>query len=282
MDALRRLREGERVHLLRGRRAFAAGDYEAAREAFQRAVEAEPGSAGARVDLSAALSELGRVDEALAELRTAVALEASGTAAHFTLALLLARRGDRFGAIHHLRLVLAAEPGDEAARLQLAGLLREAGLTDEALAELARVRSENPASEAAWLEEAAVLARAGRPREALDRLEQAHALWPESGFVAHALARALAGSAELELRDGERALELARWVVERAHTVDHAETLAMALAEAGRFEKAAALQEQVVGQLEGGASPERLAVAREHLEAYRRGEAVREPWRRAG
>jgi tetratricopeptide (TPR) repeat protein len=257
MDALRRLREGERVHLLRGRRAFAAADFEAAREAFQRAVEAEPGSAGARVDLSAALSELGRFDEALAELRRAVVLEPSGATAHFNLALLLARRGERFGAIHHLRLVLAAEPGDGAASLQLARLLGEEGLTDEALAELARARSENPASEAAWLAEAALLARAGRPREALDRLEQAHARWPESGHAAHALARVLAGSPQVQLRDGERALGLAQRVFEAHSSVEHAETVALALAELGRCGEAAGWQRRAVAAVrEAGAGEE--------------------------
>ena len=54
----------------------------------------------------------------------------------------------------------------------------------------------------------------------------------------------------------------------------------MALAEAGRFDDAAALQQQVVEQLAAGAAPAPpLERARARLATYRRGEAVRAPWR---
>lgn len=281
---------------------------------FRKAHQIDPGDSASHVAWAKALAALGERDRALSELDALLARSPGMPEALVVRGIVQAQLGRDGAAEESFRA--AAANGSSEGWLELGLLLERQDRAVEAEASYREAARETPDRPEPWERLASVLARQGRFAEAAeafasalaaspDRLEariggslalllagepgEARALLedglerqPESVPLSHLLARVLAASADPATRDGERALELARWVVERAHTVDHAETLAMALAEAGRFEEAAALQEQVVGQLEGGASPERLAVAREHLEAYRRGEAVREPWRRAG
>ena len=60
-------------------------------------------------------------------------------------------------------------------------------------------------------------------------------------------------------------------------TLDHAETLAMAFAELGRFDEARSWQEQVVQEATRRSDPH-LELRRSRLETYRRNEPVRSPW----
>ena len=59
VDQLLLLKEGERVHLVRGRLAFASGRYQEAADEFGAAVAADPRSARALVNLGTALAQLG-------------------------------------------------------------------------------------------------------------------------------------------------------------------------------------------------------------------------------
>ena len=84
------------------------------------------------------------------------------------------------------------------------------------------------------------------------------------------------------IRDGARALELARRVFEQQQSIDHAETIAMALAEVGNFAEAVEWQQQVVEQRRRQGAGARLEASRGYLELFRQGEGVRAPWMEGG
>ena len=132
-----------------------------------------------------------------------------------------------------------------------------------------------PGNEQARLAEATALVLANRPAEAVRRLEEAVAALPDSLDLADTLARLLAASGAAELRNGPRALALAERLFERQPSLRQAETLAMALAETGRFAEAAGWQERIVAEAERLQDAALLARARETLAAYRRGEPYR-------
>ena len=81
---------------------------------------------------------------------------------------------------------------------------------------------------------------------------------------------------EDSLRNGEGALEAARAVFRQNPGLETAQTVAMALAELGRFSEAADWQRRLLDQLRGNGTPPPEVT--ERLEAYERGEAVRAPW----
>ncbi len=270
IDGLAKLVTGERVHLLRGRAAFGAGRYGEAIEAFRQAVEADPSSISARVNLGSALGQAGDIEGAVQEYRRVLVLAPANPTALFNLGALLRRTGDLEGALELLREAERYEPRDTGIALELGDALRQAGRSEEALGRFRRVVEIDPASEPARLAEVRELLVQGRFAEARERLEEGGKALPASASLASALARLLAGSPDLSLRDGARATELALAVYRARMSPYDAETLALALAEQGRCEEAASWQQQVVDEVRDTVPAERLGELEAALESYRR------------
>lgn len=276
------LQRGERVFILRGRMAYGAGRYAQAAEAFREAIAARPEAARARVNLAAALAQLGDADGAIAELRQAIELEPDNATALFNLGRMLVFRGELAEAKSALERAVELAPGDLEARLELAQLLRRGGEWEPALEHFRAVLESAPLDEEAKHGEAVALTELGRYREAIEALEDALSQLPRQGRWAHDLAQLLAGVPDSDLRDGERALYLARNVHRAQPTVRSAQTLAMALAETGDCTAAADVQRQAIDQIvrEGGdealASPVTQQMVRT-LTHYRRSDPCRYP-----
>jgi len=277
LAAMEQLERGSVSHILRGRRAFRAGRHEEAAQAFRQALEANPESVPARVNLATALVPLGYPERAMELNQEAVELDPGNAAAHYNLGVLYANQADYEEAIGHFRATLEANAEDVAARVALARALRATGDDLAALAELEHAVATDPATEAARFEEAAVLVQLGRYAEAVERLEAALEVMPNEGRLIHALARLLAGSPDPELRDGPRAVELASQVVQVAPSPGHALTLAMALAQDGRCEEAAAMQRQVIEVFEKNGETERVAELQAGLGRYEAGPPCQPP-----
>ena len=139
VDGLRDLITGERVYLARGKVAFDAKRYVDAVTEFRKAVAAKPDSVTARINLGAALSQVGDVNGAVEQFEEALRLEPGRVNAHYNLAVLLARQNKHEQAITHLRSALRVDENDLNARLLLAQEQKNAGRPDESLAEYARL-----------------------------------------------------------------------------------------------------------------------------------------------
>ena len=205
------LQRGEAVHLLRGRRAFAAERYEDAVQAFQSAAEAAPRSARVRVNLSAALAALGDNESAIVELEAALSLDPDNATAHFNLASLLMLAENTDAAAEHLAATVRLDPADGQAALALA-----------------RIRAQQ-----------------GRHDQTLALLESAVAAGTNSGAT-QALSRYLASCAAPCERNGGRALELAIADFQDIRSALHAETVALAFAALGRCSEATRWQRTAV------------------------------------
>ncbi len=200
VDDLRTLVRGERLLVIHGRRAYEAGQFQEAAALLRRAVEAAPDSVPARL----------------------------------TLGLSLAQLGDGDGALVHLRAAFARAPGDGAVGGALIGALVRFERADEAIAVLGQVRTAVPDDEQTLLGLVLLLAHRARYREAVALLEDGYRRFPERVLTATTLARLLSSSPDPQVRDGRRALELATAVYAVSTTGADAETVALALAEAGR------------------------------------------------
>ena len=171
------------------------------------------------------------------ELERALALEPANPA-------LRVRLGE---AVELLAAAVARDPDDMRARLAFAGVLGRSGQPDQALAEYARVPEGDPAEPDAAFGAAMNLVRLERYDEARARLERAAEDYPgrRSRFT-HPLARLLAAAPDDGVRDGDRALAIVEGLAETEQSLLLGETLAMALAEVGRFGEAATVQRDLI------------------------------------
>jgi len=268
VDGLQDLIKGERVHLSRGKLAFEAQRYAEAAGEFRKAVAAKPDSVTARMNLGAALTQLGDLQGAAEQFEEALRIEPGKVNAHYNLAVVLASQNKHGETIIHLHSALNVDPNDLNARFLLASELVKSGRLDEALVEFSRVVQADPNNEGALLEQAKLLHRKGQFKQALDGLEKGHAQYPQKGRTAVMLAYLLAASPQFELRNGVRALDLAQRIYKATSALQHGALVAMALAEIGRCSEAAEWQRRMIIAAEQESNTDLLPKLRARLKLY--------------
>lgn len=277
VDGLQELVQGERLFLSRGKLAFEAQRYADAVVEFRKAVEAKPDSVTARVNLGAALSQVGDLKGAAEQFTEAIRLDPGRANAHYNLAVLLARENKHEDAIGHLRSALNVDAADVTARLLLAQELLKAEQIDQSLAEYSRVVQADPNNEAALLEFAKLLYRKKQYKQALEAIEKGHAQYPQKGRTVVMLAYLLTTSPELQSRNGTRAAVLAQNVYKATGASQHGALVAMALAEAGRCNEAFEWQRQAIATGEKQGNTDLLAKLKADLKLYEGVQICRPP-----
>ncbi len=260
-----------RVHATGGRYAAAAAVY-------RRVLERQPGSVQARLHLGVALARQGLLAESREQLDQVLELDAADpekARAWSQIAALAAGRGSPEEAVRHYERAIRLAPELAEAHFGLANLLGSLGRLQQAGAAYRRVLELEPDNQPARLGEATALVLDHRYAEARRRLEEGLARRGDDPRLAHTLARLLATCPDAAVRDGARALELATAVFEADRSIDSGETVAMALAEVGRFEEAADWQRRLLAEAEKIGQVDLVARLRHNLEKYERREPAR-------
>jgi tetratricopeptide (TPR) repeat protein len=216
------------------------GDFGRALEAFERLIELLPRDARGYLGRGRTQEARGDLEQAAADYSTAIDLQPDGGAGYVPRARVRQKQGRTDDALADLSEHLRLYPDDPMARLFRSELHR--GRKDFAAA--------------------------------LDDLNAAHRAAPDDPQVCNNLAWLLATCADARLRDGPRAVALARQACQ-ATDWKHPYclgTLGAALAETGAFEEAIRWQEQAIDQY----PEEEKAAGRERLERYRAGQPHRE------
>ncbi|MSR61466.1 MAG: tetratricopeptide repeat protein [Planctomycetes bacterium] len=245
----------------------ARGEVAGARTAYEEALAIRASYAPALYGLGLLEQEHGDAERALALYRRASEALPGLAAAQLNLGMLLAERGDEVEAAQAFERVLELFPEHPDAHYDLALLLLLHRQYEPAAEHLEAAVRANPGAAAAWEKLGEVREAQGEHRAALAALERALAD-PTRTNAARLAAWILASAAEDELRDPQRALELARRAVQATQRRDPPtlEALAAALAAGGDFERAVAVQEEALRLL----PPNQQGAARERLELYRR------------
>jgi tetratricopeptide (TPR) repeat protein len=278
MDEVRGLIGGPMLWADRGAEAYVAGNWDVAVRAFTRAVDGAPEVARMRVNLAAALFRTGDAEAAKRTYEEALALDPASSRALYGLGALLENAGDDHGAIERYRAALAAEAGYPPAHLRLGETLRRLGRHEEALPHYAAVLEVDPRQAAARLGRVMSLVRLGRWADARDDLAEAIAVLPDQPAFAHALARVLVSAPDDSVRDAARAMQLLGPLARNDRSTDLAETIAMAMAESGRFDEAIEWQRRAIDVAREAGHESAAATMRSNLARYERGEACRLPW----
>lgn len=264
------------AHFRLGRVLAGQSRYAEAVSELARAVELDSEHMAARLDLGKLLAAMGQIAPALehyAHILRAAQDEALRAGAYIARAAIWRRQNSVDRAIDDLRRATALEPEWIEPELRLADLLRSEGSLPDSLALYRADLEKQPDQAAARRGEAAVLIEQGRYDEALRRLQEALRAVPEEPALMGLLARLLATCPDDNLRDGPRAAQLAEASWRSQSTFEHAETLALALATAGRLDDALRLLKQLIESAAKNA-PESVPRLRQHLATLEDGRLV--------
>ena len=272
--------ESAAAYEIRGIGALERGQWPDAAAHFRRGVELEPGKASLRHRLATALFLQGDAAAAMEQLQEVLRLAPDFAKAHYSLGVILASNGRMPEAIERFSAAVRYDPDYVEARLVLADTLRGNGRPEASLAHYERVLATDPRVAEARLGHALALVRLGRHREARNRLAEDARIHPDRAEFAYALARVLAAAPEDRVRDGRRALEIMQALPEDQRRADFGETMAMAFAEAGRYEDAAAWQRDAIAEAARSGNTDLAASMAGNLKLYEAGRPSRTPWRR--
>jgi tetratricopeptide (TPR) repeat protein len=251
---------------------------------LRRAIELRPDFSDAHFNLAILLGRRGERAEAERHLARAAQIDPDHLPTRVLWARVLAEQGKREQAIVELERVLeldAATPGahDALVTIERADAQEHARAGDfgRAAEQFDRLVVLAPEDAQAHLGRGMTLVLAGSYARAREALEASLERLPDHAALGDLLARLLATCPDASIRDGARAVAMAARVVAVEPSVDHSETLAMALAEAGRWDEAVALQRRVLAEekASGGTTSDRRA---RWLALYEQRQPVRAPW----
>lgn len=262
----------------RGIRALEAKDWTAAVTWFRRGLTLAPENAALHHRLGAALNMTGDRGAARQAFLEAVRLSPEQFLAFYSLGVLDQEDGRHADAIGRFTAAIAIRPTYVEARLRLASSLRRTARAADALAEYRRVLADEAGHAEARIGEAMTLAQLGRDRDAVTALERAHEAAPESVVFTHGLARLLVTAADARVRDGRRAKMLVDALVQQGRTLDLGETMAMTLAELGEFDRAVAVQRDLLTAAERAGLPAVVRRIAGNLARYEARRPCRTPW----
>ena len=267
------------TRLLYARVLSQRGDHAGAIRELEEVLRVDPASVEARMalaeleamtgDLAAAKLQLERV------IASADAADRDRARAHQRLALL--PRTPPVEVEAHLRAAAELEPSSVEARGALAERLAQSGRFDQAAAELERLIEIAPDDPRPRVGLATTLVLAGDYSRARAALDEGSRRFPDNLPIQQLLAQVLATCPDAALRDGTRAVKIAQGLVERQLSIDHVETLAMALAEVGNWDEATLWQRRAI-EREAATGADTTA-SRRRLELYEAKRPVREPWK---
>jgi tetratricopeptide (TPR) repeat protein len=262
-----------------GIRALDRQDWNEAAAQFRRGLGLEPENASLRHRLGTALFMKGERAAARAEFERILSTSPEFARAHYSLGVLEAGEGRHAEAVQYYAAALRHQPDYVEARLRWAASLRALQRPGESLDQYDRVLAVNPANVEARIGEALALVQLRRYADARDRLAEAVNAYPQERAYAHALARLLAAAPDDRVRNGSRALALVQEVLRNQQpTPDVGETMAMALAEMGRYPEAIAIQKDLIAGGQKAGAREIVRRLQNNLQRYERGEPCRTPW----
>jgi tetratricopeptide (TPR) repeat protein len=251
-----------------------AQKFDEAMDSFNKAIEIAPQSPMAFTHRARVRAMKGDMPAALSDVEQALKLQPGSVLALQLRASLLGSQGKFDAALNDLNTLRRAMPDNGDLLLQIAALHLAAKQPHKAIATYDHAIEISPKLAAAFRGRADAHLGLGEQAKAIADYESALELDPENSGVLNNLAWVLATSTEDSLRDGKRAVELAKKACEvteykQAHILS---TLAASYAEAGDFDHAIEWSKKAV-ELDGEQTPQ---LAKE-LESYQQ----QKPWREA-
>jgi tetratricopeptide (TPR) repeat protein len=199
----------------------------------------------------------GELDEAISQFQTALNIRSRNAETHYNLgaALIhnnlgnaLARKQFSDEAIAHFQEAVKLRPDYADAYYNFGSVLFQQGRVDEAMTQWKKALAIQPLDAEIHRNLGGAFRKKGQLKLAIVEYEQALELVPDDTAALKGLAWLLATASDASIRDGAKAVELARQAVQLSNGSDpnSLRTFAAACAEAGRFSEAIAAAEQAM------------------------------------
>ena len=189
---------------------------EAAIQHYERALALDPRLVDARINIANFQIKRNEPDKALPLLLEALARRKNFPEARYNLACYLAMKGDNAGSIEQLRLALAGRSSYPEANLMLGNLLLQSGNPKEAVPHLQEGLKLYPNDPLIRSNLGSAYSELGEEEGAFRELEKALQLAPTNPTYMNNLAWVLATSTNRSVRNGPRAIQLAKEALKQA------------------------------------------------------------------
>lgn len=267
------------TYLSMGAQALRGGDRETAVAAYTKAVELNPENQRAWMNLGVLAKQDSRTAEAEQAFAHALELDPGYGYAHFNLAELLSETDRHEEALPHYRAAVEANPKNVDFGIALGDALMQAGELQPAADQYLRVADEAPDFARPRHLRALALAALGQLDDAAEAIAVARDLAADNEDIGRAFIRLASTAPGVSNARRKQALEVAQILFDEYRSTDEGELLAMALAANGEFERAAAVQAQIVMALrDAGVETAVIDFLETNLEAYSRSQRAERPW----
>lgn len=254
------------------------GEIDQAIAHYQKTLEMEPDFADAEYNLGNALVEKNEIDNAIIHCQRAVGLRPNDPEVQLALGNALLRKGMVEEAITHYEKAVALRPYYFAGHYNLSSALLEKGDVDAAIFHCRAALSIQPEHGDTYVNLGLALLEKGQVADAITQYEKALQVAPASISAQTNLAWLLATCPDASLRNGNKALELARQADQLSGGVNPLvrRTLAAAYAEVGQFAKAAEIAHGALRLVSEQGSGSLGAALEEELASYQAQRPYRE------
>lgn len=252
------------------------GRFSEAVEQYRITLRLNPSYPETHNNLGNAFSRLGRAAEAVSCFEEALRIRPDNPEVHNNLGWSLLQLGKVEEAMGHFRETLRMEPSHPGARVNLGCALFEQGRISEAISQYRDVIQSNPGMAEAYNNLGNALFKQGKFREAIAQFEKALEIQPSNAATRQNLAWMLATAPQPELRDGARAVQLARQACAANGDSDPLTLyiLSAAQAESGDFRGAIRSAEKAIPLAEGRSNAPLVERLNRGIRLYQKGRSL--------
>jgi len=246
------------------------GEWEEARDRYERALAGEPGHPQAHYNLGLVLEAMGDTAGAASEFREAIRYYPDYADALNNLGIFQARRGQAAQAEASFLRAVEADSLHADALNNLGNMLRERGAYEEAIRRYDVALRVRPTSPLPYLNRSLALLEIGRSDDAIASFREGVPYFQDPQPLL-TMAWALSTHSQAPRRRGEEAVRMAAAANQMTggQVPVVLDVLAAALAAAGRFSEAVQVSEQALALARAAGNDEWVARIEPHLESFR-------------
>lgn len=272
-----KLQRGERVLMQKGQAAFSAGRYKDAAQMYSMALDSNPNSIPARVNLASSLALGGFGKEAIEQYQAVLAKDPKNLTSHYNLGKIYSGLGKLDEAFLHLSQAVNLDNQDLEIQYDLANVLATKGEIEKALRIYDHLEAKAPDQVKVPIGKVRLAISQKAYDQALDMLGTYRKKFPHSATLGYYHAQLLVTHPDLSKRNGKLALDLSLKLLEAQKSALHFESVAMAHAELGNCLRAAKWQTQALEFYRQSKNKTIVELAEKQLHRYQKQSDCRVP-----